>query len=122
MGEQLNQVVPSTSCDWLDQCDEDDVCSNQVVPARAPTIDVTSEENCNVSPPIMSSATEDIPVNWSPIGGIENSLKALSLEGAQVVPSASKSPLMESSAMNVESEARPKKLFRPTSKTPLSKV
>ncbi len=55
---------------------------------------------------------------------VEESLKALSLEGIQVVPSASKSPTMETLAMNVDfsTGTSSSKFYRSTSKATVQNV
>lgn len=141
MEENLNQVVPSTSYDWLDQCGHDeDGGNNQVVPV---TVIVPLPSSTSVAAsiePFVAAAPDEHVIGsanvvtdngLSPLQrvgkyaqksvkmlAVEESLKALSLDGIQVVPSA-KSPIMETLAMNVELKTgtSTRKFFRSTSKT-----
>lgn len=122
MEEHSNQVVPSTSCDWLDKCD-DESCSNQVVPALLPNIvRIPNVEPCELLQSSTFPVPDNIPLDYTPVVAIENSLKALSLEGMQVVPSDSKCPTTDTVPMNPELKACSKKRSRSASKTSASKA
>lgn len=127
MEEHLNQVVPSTSCDWLDQID-DESSSNQVVPATMPvptsapgiTPDVGNSDLQPLALPVLDAAqNRSTP---SSVVAIENSLKSLSLEGVQVVPSTSRSSTVDTFAIEVEMRTCAKKNLRSASKPSASKA
>ncbi|KAK3912288.1 Molybdenum cofactor guanylyltransferase [Frankliniella fusca] len=137
MEENLNQVVPSSSYDWLDQCgQDDDGGNNQVVPVTIPG----HFHSCSVEPFPSPSDNEHVLSSTSTVAdndslpssrfenfsqksvgilAVEDSLKALSLDSVQVVPSASRSPTMETLAMNrgLRSGTNTRKFYRSTSKT-----
>lgn len=129
MEEHFNQVVPSTSCDWLDQFD-DESSSNQVVPATVPVPTSLPDINPGVGDsdlqpielPALDAAQHNPSPSTSSVVAIENSLKSLSLEGAQVVPSTSRSPTVDTLAMEVEMRTCASEILRPASKTSASKA
>lgn len=131
MEEQSNQVVPSTSCDWLDRFD-DEGSNNQVVPARLPRSTVTEALNLETTEPEPLLQPTTLPLvgehllNPGSVPAIEDSLKELSLEGMQVVPSASRIATVDSLKMDVEPlvelQTMTRKLIRSASKNNASKA
>lgn len=99
MEEHPNQVVPSTSCNWLNQC-EGDSGSNQVVPAATPTstlVGTARIQTCELQSTALPVQNQG-PANSETerASAIEESLQVLSLEEVhsqevQVVPSDAKS-------------------------------
>lgn len=127
MEEQSNQVVPSTSYDWLDRFD-DEGSNNQVVPATIPRSSITGTLHMQACEeprpqPVTLPGEGNCLLNPSAVLTIEDSFKELTLEGMQVVPSASGGTNMDSLNMDVELQTLPKKkLIRSAPKNSASKA